>query len=198
MPRVRVHLRLDNPETRESVVKLVQQKGETCTYPTVAYATRLVLENVVPVIEEEKRAEIATKRGTKKKPCAYFEGDLIAWEGTLRETAELTPKLAAILAKQQQAILPYQHASLHLVQTAEGTSISFNPKVAAQFYPKGDMSQAFISAPTVIADHWNYIALQPQFRPMQPQEIEQNPLPESRSSSEILRKARVIEAAQRR
>lgn len=83
--RVQIHLNLAKPQLAETVVRIQSESG---AWIGVAYATRLHLNNVVPVINSAAQHNIA-KGSSKKTPHAFLEGDLIHFEGNKHVSAPL-------------------------------------------------------------------------------------------------------------
>lgn len=158
LPRVRIHLRLPQPHLGENVIRLqVGSNPSDIRFPAVAYAAAVLLKNVVPVVNEELRQKIE-KGEISKTPCAFLEGDLVAWMGRFREKAPPLHK-AFLAASLNHALM--QDALFRSLIGGE-KCVGFNPKKMKFFYmvpPQGlPVCDIFKGAESLAVLHWHYSA----------------------------------------
>lgn len=158
--RVQIHLNLAKPQLAETVVRIQSESG---AWIGVAYATRLHLNNVVPVINSAAQHNIA-KGSSKKTPHAFLEGDLIHFEGRLRNKAPETVK---------NKFQPPVCNDFETFKAAYATMdpINYNPRFADCFYKneqqKSNITQEFVSCSDLIVVGWGFFAENAQYKPMQ-------------------------------
>ena len=147
--RVQIHLNLANPELAEQVVRIKAPSG---AWIGVAYATHLVLDNCRPVVNEEMRQRIS--EGTLgKKPHAFIEGDLVHFEGRVRDKAP--ERLKALWNKGAPSTNTYSPME-------ERIPINYNPRFAKCFYldqpQKDHIDSQFLSAQRMEVIGWSCMA----------------------------------------
>lgn len=144
--RVQIHLNLAQPHLAENVVRIQSARG---SWVGVAYATQLVLHNVVPVVD--RHAQQAVADGLQKKtPHAFLEGDLIYCAGRLRDKAPQVLKNVFSMP----TVNDFHH---YVSQPHE--QVNYNPRFATCFFRKADMvTEKFIHADTLTVVGWNFYA----------------------------------------
>lgn len=160
--RVRVHLNLAKPERAENAVRVLAPSG---AWVTVAYATELLLENVIPVVHLDSQEKIRDG-DSRKVPHAFMEGDLIHFKGRRRDKApvHLTQLAAPFLihnAGFQDTLTQAQQIS---------HPINYNPRFASCFYRDQDNKAAiadrFVQSQQIIVIGWDFLAIAPDFTPL--------------------------------
>lgn len=154
--RVQIHLNLAHPQLAENVVRIQSNRG---TWVGVAYATQLVLENVVPVVD--LYAQQAVADGLQKKtPHAFLEGNLIHCVGRIRDKAPQTLKDMFSMP-----VVDDFHHYDYVLQS--GDHVNYNPRFAQCFYRKDDVvTEKFIHADMLTVVGWNFYAHGNTFEPM--------------------------------
>lgn len=157
--RVQIHLNLGQPQLAENVVRMQSPSG---AWIGVAYATQLILHDVVPHVDETVQQSVAD--GLQKKiPHAFLEGELMHFVGRMREKA---PKNLILERPRQDGfagrVLQAQHA---------GIEINYNPRVATCFYQAANIpTDKFVHADALVVSGWNFYALGAQLQPLKIQE----------------------------
>lgn len=153
--RVQIHLNLGQPQLAENVVRVQSPSG---AWIGVAYATQLILHDVVPHVDKTVQQSVAD--GLQKKiPHAFLEGKLLHFVGRMRERAPTN----LILDRPRQdgfvnRVLQAQHA---------GIEINYNPRVATCFYQAADTpTEKFIQCDSLVVSGWNFYALGAQLQPL--------------------------------
>lgn len=158
--RVRVHLNLGHPELAENVVRIKAASG---AWITVAYATELVLENCIPVVNHQAQERIR-QGASKKTPHAFIEGDLAHFKGRLRE------KAPPHLVKKALPGLIQQAGFTAAAAREDKVAINYNPRFASCFYldnaDKSQISQKFEACPEMVVVGWNFGARAPNYSPI--------------------------------
>lgn len=142
--RVQIHLNLAQPQLAENVVRIQSPRGH---WVGVAYATQLLLRNVVPIVDGH--AQQAVANGLQKKtPHAFLEGDLIHCVGRIREKAPQALKDVFSMP----CVHDFHH---HMLQPHE--QVNYNPRFATCFFRKADVvTEKFIHAHTLTVVGWNF------------------------------------------
>lgn len=144
--RVQIHLNLAQPHLAENVVRIQSARG---SWVGVAYATQLVLHNVVPVVDGHVQQAVADGL-QKKTPHAFLEGDLIHCVGRLREKAPQALKNDFFMP----TVSDFHH---HMSPNHE--QVNYNPRFATCFFRKADVvTDKFIFADTLTVVGWNFYA----------------------------------------
>lgn len=152
--RVQIHLNLAQPQQAENVVRIQSARG---SWVGVAYATHLVLENVVPVVDIHAQQAVADGL-QKKTPHAFLEGDLIHCVGRIRDKAP--SHLKDVFSMPVVDDFPH-YVSLH------GDQVNYNPRFATCFFRKADVvTDKFVRADTLVVVGWNFYTQGNTFEPM--------------------------------
>lgn len=152
--RVQIHLNLAQPHLAENVVRIQSQRG---AWIGVAYATQLVLKNVVPVVDIHAQQAVADGL-QKKTPHAFLEGDLIHCVGRIREKA---PSLL-----KEVFSMPVADDFSHYV-SLQDNQVNYNPRFAQCFYRKDQVvTEKFVRADTLVVVGWNFYTQGNTFEPM--------------------------------
>lgn len=155
--RVRIHLNLAKPDQAENAVRVLTGKG---TWSTVAYATELVLENCIPVVNPQSQEKIEHGK-SRKVPHAFIEGDLVHFKGRLRKLATEKAK------KQAEGRLVEDPAFSSLARNAAqmGQAVNYNPRFAKCFYmdkpSRDEVDSRFISCSSMVVVGWKFWAIDP-------------------------------------
>lgn len=152
--RVQIHLNLAQPQLAENVVRVQSSRG---TWIGVAYATQLVMRNVVPVVD--LNAQQAVADGLQKKtPHAFLEGDLVHFVGRMREKA---PKYLSELF-----VAPVMDDFNERIGSCT-TLVNYNPRFAQCFYRQSpSVEDKFICAQELVVSGWNFYTQGNTFEPM--------------------------------
>lgn len=142
--RVQIHLNLAQPQQAENVVRIQTSRGN---WVGVAYATHLIMRNVVPVVD--RQAQQAVANGLQKKtPHAFLEGELLHCVGRIRDKAPQSLKDIFSMP----VVEDFHH---YMAQPHE--CVNYNPRFATCFFRKGDVvAEKFIHADTLVVVGWNF------------------------------------------
>jgi hypothetical protein len=180
MTRVRVNLRLAQTEKAENILRVNRyRKGHLVSSASVAFATAVILKNVVPVINEAKCAHIGAGHRYKDS-CAWLEGELVAWSGRLKDNVGRRYRKALEPLQRQDVFADKAGAAVRDLQ--EGTPLGFNPKKFRVFYerPAGaPVAKVFERAAAATIYHWQFAVTDAQFRSVTPEDAVSGPAPVS-------------------
>jgi hypothetical protein len=153
--RVRIHLRLPEAHKAEICLKLNNYDEAGClkSSPHVANAKILILENITPIVDHQKRNKILQGK-TGKTPCAFLEGEIVSWSGYFNKNAKAEHIKRLAEYKKQELSLSDKDKKL----IEENSFVGFNPKKADFFYlvEDGIIKSEFLKASRLIAVHWNF------------------------------------------
>lgn len=142
--RVQIHLNLAQPQQAENVVRVQTSRGN---WVAVAYATHLIMRNVVPVVDNHVQQAVADGL-QKKTPHAFLEGDLIHCVGRLRDKAPQVLKNGFSMP----TVNDFHH---YVSQSHE--QVNYNPRFATCFFRKSEIvTEKFIFADTLTVVGWNF------------------------------------------
>lgn len=160
--RVRIHLNLGRPEQAENTIKVRSPKSGR--WITLAYADQLRLKNVEPVVHLAAQKRIA-KTGGRKSPHAFLEGDLISFQGRMREKR---PRGFDALADD---LLARMDRSRKLSTAFNTVAINYNPRFANCFYAdnqdKSEINERFVRADNLYAIGWRFCVEGGEFAPFE-------------------------------
>lgn len=152
--RVQIHLNLAQPQQAENVVRIQSARG---SWVGVAYATQLILNNVVPIVDIHAQQAVADGL-QKKTPHAFLEGDLIHCVGRIRDKAPQTLKNGFFLP----VVDDFHH---HISQPHE--QVNYNPRFAKCFFRKAEVvTEKFVHADKLTVVGWNFYVHGNTFEPM--------------------------------
>lgn len=165
--RVRIHLNLAKPDLAENAVRVQTAPG---SWSTVAYASELVLENCVPVINSASQQKIEQGK-SRKVPHAYLEGDLVHFKGRLRKLATAKAKQAA----EGKLVEDPGFARTAAILASSGAPVNYNPRFAKCFYidrsHRDHIEDKFVSCPRLAVVGWKFFAQDPITEKMLPQDF---------------------------
>lgn len=152
--RVQIHLNLAQPHLAENVVRVQSTRG---AWIGVAYATQLVMRNVVPVVDLQ--AQQAVANGLQKKtPHAFLEGDLVHFMGRRRDKA---PKYLS-----DTFVAPVMDDFNQRIGDCT-TQVNYNPRFAQCFYRQApSIEEKFVHARELVVSGWNFYTQGDTFEPM--------------------------------
>ena len=175
-PRVRINLRLVHTGRAENVLRVnkYDTAGNLVSSPPAAYAVYAILKNVVPVVQEEKRVRIASG-ASRKMPCAWLEGDLVAWNGRFQKAA--STELRSVLRDLRRDDLMI-YAGSYRREFSRTVMVGFNPKKLKGFYTN-EGRNIFEGAKMLYVCHWGYMAQGASLKPVTSADIVHNAVPAS-------------------
>lgn len=172
--RVRIHLNLAAPHAAESVIKAQSSSGR---WVTVAYGDSIQMEDVRPVVNLQIQERVRAGR-IGKVPHAFLEGDLVSFQGRLRELAPASLKTAAARHLSPPSGERHRHRAVAVnlppQTTLPGQPVGYNPRFARCFYARAatreQIDREFVHARRVTVTGWTFTAHGGRFRHLSPQD----------------------------